>query len=179
MTSDTSTAKMIADVKKNAAGLAMAAMLADHLHAAGFGISSIDEEGVRVFLTNRKVSSAEVQAAIPDAAAPYVQVYEDYLRPEDLVLVSIRIDSTGRAGQAASPAQRKGTREDNKSLLKTRHDEYVEEARGLIKALAARIEEKAVATIYDWGDVGDLTDLVDRLRELGPDWVGDKASDMW
>ena len=68
---------------------------------------------------------------------------------------------------------------DHKSLLKLRHDEYVEEARGLIKALAARIEEEAVATGYNWGHVGDLTDLVDRLRELGPYWVGNKASDTW
>ena len=67
----------------------------------------------------------------------------------------------------------------NKSLLKTRHDEYVEEARQLVKALAARIEEEAVATTYDWTDVAELTDLVDRLREFGPYWVGDKASDTW
>jgi hypothetical protein len=80
---------MIANVKKEAARLAMAAMLAEHLHNAGFGISNIDDEGVRVFLTTRKVSSAEVRAALPDAATPYVQVFEDYLRPEDLVLVSI------------------------------------------------------------------------------------------
>ncbi len=68
---------------------------------------------------------------------------------------------------------------DNKTLLKLRHDEYVDEARALIKHLAARIEEEAVDTTYNWGDVGSLTDLVDRLRELGPYWAGDKASDTW
>jgi hypothetical protein len=90
MTTDT-TSTLIATAKKNAASLAMAAMLAEHLHNAGFGISSIDEEGVRVFLTNHKVTSAEVRAAIPAEAAPYVKVFEDYIRPEDLVLVLTRI----------------------------------------------------------------------------------------
>ncbi len=68
---------------------------------------------------------------------------------------------------------------DNKTLLKLRHDEYVDEARELLKALAARIEEEAVATDYNWGHVGSLTDLVDRLREFGPYWVGAKANDTW
>lgn len=68
---------------------------------------------------------------------------------------------------------------DNKTLLKTRRDEYVDEARELLKHLAARIEEEAAATDYNWGHVGSLTDLVDRLRELGPYWVGNKASDTW
>jgi hypothetical protein len=64
-------------------------------------------------------------------------------------------------------------------LLKTRHDEYIEEARALLKRLAARLDEEAAETTYHWGDVGSLTDLVDRLRELGPYWVGDKASDTF
>jgi hypothetical protein len=67
----------------------------------------------------------------------------------------------------------------SKTLLKTRHDERVEEARELLKRLAARLDEEAVMTKYDWGDVGSLGDLVDRLRELGPYWVGDKASERW
>jgi hypothetical protein len=170
MTTDTTTT-LIATAKKNAASLAMAAMLAEHLHDAGFGISSIDEEGVRVFLTDRKVTSAEVQAAIPAEAAPYVQVFEDYIRPEDLVLVLTRLTCPETKGN--------GTMNHNQTLLKTRRDERVDEARELLKRLAARLDEEAAMTKYDWGDVGSLGDLVDRLRELGPYWVGDKASEDW
>jgi hypothetical protein len=90
MTTDTSTVKMIADAKRKAASLAMAALLAEHLHGAGFGIATIDDEGVRVFSTTHLVTSAEVRAAIPDEAAPYVAVFEDYIRPDDLVLVKIK-----------------------------------------------------------------------------------------
>jgi hypothetical protein len=68
---------------------------------------------------------------------------------------------------------------NNKTLLETRHDEYIEEARELLKRLAARLDEEAAMTKYDWGHVGSVTDLVDQLRELGPYWVGDKASEGW
>lgn len=64
----------------------------------------------------------------------------------------------------------------NEDLLKTRHDEYIEEARELLKRLAERLDEEAAATTYHWGDVGSIMALVDDLRELGPYWVGDKAS---
>jgi len=68
----------------------------------------------------------------------------------------------------------------DKALLKARHDERVEEARELIKRLAARIEEEAAMTDYLWGEVGSLTDLVDRLRELGPYWIGhDMTPEDW
>jgi hypothetical protein len=66
---------------------------------------------------------------------------------------------------------------DKKTLLKTRHDEYIEEARELLKCLAQKLDEEAALTEFNWGDVGWVCDLVDRLRELGPDWVGDKAHD--
>jgi hypothetical protein len=62
-------------------------------------------------------------------------------------------------------------------LLKTRHDEYIQAARQLLYALQARIEEDAVQTDYNWGHVGALTDVVDKLRELGPYWVGDLADE--
>jgi hypothetical protein len=68
---------------------------------------------------------------------------------------------------------------NNKTLLKTRHDERIEEARELLKRLAARVDEEAAMTKFDWGDVGSLGDLVDQLRELGPYWVGDKAGEDW
>jgi hypothetical protein len=68
---------------------------------------------------------------------------------------------------------------DNKTLLETRHTEYIDEARELIKRLAQTLDEEAAKTKYDWGDVGWICDLVDRLRELGPDWVGDKAYEDW
>jgi len=64
-------------------------------------------------------------------------------------------------------------------LLKTRHDEYTEEARKLIEALTARVNEHAAMETYDWGHVGSLTDVVDKLRELGPYWVGDLACEDW
>lgn len=61
---------------------------------------------------------------------------------------------------------------DNKTLLKLRHDEYVDEAHELLKRLAARIDEEAAMAKYNWGHVGSLGDLIKTLRELGPYWVG-------
>lgn len=87
MTTNTS---LIETAKKKANRLALAARIAEHLHNAGFGISTIDGEGVRVFLTNRKLYAQEVQLALPDDLAGHLAVFEDYIRPEDTVLVAIK-----------------------------------------------------------------------------------------
>jgi hypothetical protein len=68
---------------------------------------------------------------------------------------------------------------NDKTLLETRHNEYIDEARELLNCLAQKLDEEAARTEYDWSDVRSVMELVDELRRLGPDWVGDKAHEDW
>lgn len=83
------TLKMIQEVKEKATRLALAALIAQHLYEQGFNISTIDAEGVRVFSSTRKLTAREVKVALTEEMRTQATVFEDWLRPEDTILVAL------------------------------------------------------------------------------------------